>query len=331
MSAPAARLNPRPRVEWREVDGILLLDKGKGMTSNAALQRARRLFRARKAGHTGSLDPLASGLLPVCFGQATKVSGMLLDADKTYSVTARLGLRTTTGDAEGEAIESAPVPVLDAPTLDAVLAGFVGTMEQVPPMYSALKQDGRRLYELARKGIEVPREARTVRILSLHRTGWDGLDLSLEVRCSKGTYVRTLVEDISAALGTVGHVIALRRTQLGPFRDERMWRLEELESLAETGGEDALGTALHAPDVAVRHWPEVQLGEAEQAYVLQGQAVFASGPGGARVRMYGPDRRFLGVGQMSPEGRRVAPVRIMLDLAAGGQTPKPLEAGDSRG
>ena len=182
-----------------------------------------------------------------------------------------------------------------------------------------------------RKGIEVPREPRTVRILALHRTGWDGRDLSLEVRCSKGTYVRTLVEDISAALGTVGHVIALRRTQLGPFRDERMWSLEELEALAGRDGEEALGAALHPPDVAVRHWPEVELGEAEQAYVLQGQAVFASGPGGARVRMYGPERRFLGVGQMSPEGRRVAPVRIMLDLAAGGDTLKPLEAGDSRG
>jgi len=318
MSSLAARQASRPRIEWREVDGILLLDKSPGMTSNAALQSARRLFRARKAGHTGSLDPLASGLLPVCFGQATKISGMLLDADKTYLVTARLGARTTTGDAEGEIVETVAVPDLGEAGIDEVLGRFLGPIEQVPPMYSALKQDGRRLYELARKGIEVPREPRTIRILGLHRTGWDGRDLSLEVHCSKGTYIRTLVEDMAVALGTVGHVIQLRRTQLGPFRDERLWKLPELEVLAAEGGEDALDKALHGPDVAVRHWPEVVLGEAEQAYVLQGQPVFVSGPGAARVRMYGPGRLFLGVGQMSPEGRRLAPVRIMLDLAAGG-------------
>jgi tRNA pseudouridine55 synthase len=317
MNAVVAGRGPRPRIEWRGVDGILLLDKRTGLTSNAALQQARRLFRARKAGHTGSLDPLASGLLVLCFGQATKVSGMLLDADKTYRVTARLGTRTVTGDAEGEVCDTAPVPALDEATLDRVLQGFVGTLEQVPPMYSALKQDGRRLYELARQGIEVPREPRSVTIFGLARTGWDGRDLSLEVHCSKGTYIRTLAEDIAAALGTVGHVVSLRRTQLGPFRDERLWSLEELEALAQRGGEAALDGALHGPDTAVRDWPEVTVGEAEQAYLLQGQAVFASGPAGARVRMYGPGRCFLGVGQISAEGRRLAPVRIMLDLAAG--------------
>lgn len=316
MTARAGRNNPRPRVEWREVNGILLLDKGRGSSSNAVLQQARRLFRARKAGHTGSLDPLASGLLPVCFGQATKISGMLLDADKTYQVTARLGERTTTGDAEGEVVETLSVPALEAAAIDEVFGRFTGSIEQVPPMYSALKQDGRRLYELARKGIEVPREPRTVRILGLHRTGWDGRDLSFEVRCSKGTYVRTLVEDLAVAMGTNGHVIALRRTALGPFRDERMWTLDELEALAGEGGEAALDAVLLGPDIAVRHWPEVVLGEAEQAYVLQGQAVFASGPPGARVRLYGPKRLFLGVGEMTPEGRRVAPVRIMVDLVS---------------
>ena len=315
MTAARTVKVPRPRIEWRDVNGILLLDKGRGSSSNAALQQARRLFRARKAGHTGSLDPLASGLLPVCFGQATKISGMLLDADKTYQVTAALGSRTATGDAEGEVVETRPVPPLDAVAIDAVFERFTGPIEQVPPMYSALKQEGRRLYELARKGIEVPREPRSVRIHSLHRTGWDGQTLEFEVRCSKGTYVRTLVEDMAVALGTVGHVAALRRTQLGPFRDERMWTLPELEALAREGGEAALDAVLHGPDIAVQHWPEVVLGEAEQAYVLQGQAVFASGPGGARVRMYGPNRLFLGVGEMTPEGRRVAPVRIMLDLA----------------
>jgi tRNA pseudouridine55 synthase len=317
MTATQAFRGPRPRVEWRDVNGILLLDKARGSSSNAVLQQARRLFRARKAGHTGSLDPLASGLLPVCFGQATKISGMLLDADKTYQVSAALGSRTETGDAEGELVQTLPVPPLDEAAIDAVFERFTGPIEQIPPMYSALKQDGRRLYELARKGIEVPREPRSIRIHSLHRTGWDGHQLSFEVRCSKGTYVRTLVEDIAAALGTTGHVAALRRTQLGPFRDERMWTMTELEALAAEGGEPALDGVLHAPDTAVRHWPEVVLSEAEQAYVLQGQAVFASGPGGARVRMYGPNRLFLGVGEMTAEGRRVAPVRIMLDLACG--------------
>ena len=315
MSAVQALRGSRPRIEWRDVNGILLLDKGPGASSNAVLQQARRLFRARKAGHTGSLDPLASGLLPVCFGQATKISGMLLDADKTYQVVAALGRRTATGDAEGEVVETREVPALDDAAIDVVFDRFTGPIEQVPPMYSALKQDGRRLYELARKGIEVPREPRSVRILALHRTGWDGRELAFEVRCSKGTYVRTLVEDMAGALGTVGHVTALRRTQLGPFRDERMWTLPELEALAGEGGEPALDAVLHGADTAVRHWPEVVLGEAEQAYVLQGQAVFATGPAGAKVRMYGPDRLFLGVGEMTPEGRRVAPVRIMLDLS----------------
>jgi tRNA pseudouridine55 synthase len=327
---PPSRVS-RPRVAWRDVNGILLLDKSPGMSSNAALQTARRLFRAHKAGHTGSLDPLASGLLPLCFGQATKISGMLLDADKTYRVTAMLGLRTTTGDAEGEVVEIRPVPRTGPVGIDEVLKRFTGPIEQVPPMYSALKHDGQRLYALARKGIVVPRAPRSVRIHELRRTGWDGTLLSLEARCSKGTYVRTLVEDIAQSLGTVGHVVALRRTQLGPFRDEQIWRLEELEALAAGGGEAALDGVLHALDFALAHWPAVQLGGPEQAYVLQGQAVFASGPAGEQVRMYGPGGLFLGVGQMTTEGRRVAPVRIMLDLASAEEPSKPLEAGLQRG
>ena len=317
MIAPAGRPVPRPRIEWRDVDGILLLDKQTGLSSNAALQGVRRLYRARKAGHTGSLDPLASGLLPVCFGQATKASGMLLDAEKTYLVTAELGVRTATGDAEGGVVETRPVPAVGEHALDAVLSDFLGQIEQVPPMYSALRHEGRRLYELARQGVEVPREPRTIHIHELRRTGWDGRLLSFEVRCSKGTYVRTLVEDIATALGTVGHVTALRRTRLGPFRDERMWTLQELEALATRGGESALDEVLHPPDRALRDWPAVTLGVAEQAYVLQGQAVFVAAPAGARVRLYGPGGVFLGVGQATPEGRRVSPVRIMVDLGPG--------------
>jgi tRNA pseudouridine55 synthase len=331
MTEAAAGRQARTRVVWRDLNGILLLDKPAGLSSNAALQRVRRTFRARKAGHTGSLDPLASGMLPVCFGQATKAAGMLLDADKTYLVEAQLGARTATGDTEGEVVETLPVPELDDAAIDAVLEGFLGPIQQVPPMYSALKQDGQRLYQLARKGIEVPREPRTVTIHALHRSGWDGRRISLEVRCSKGTYIRSLVEDIARALATAGHVAGLRRTQLGPFRDERMWGLEELESVLQDGGEQALDRLLHGPDFALQHWPSVAVGVAEQAHVLQGQAVFAEGPGGARVRIYGPGGLFLGVGQMTPEGRRLAPVRIMLDLGGPDGTPKLLEAGSPRG
>lgn len=330
MTAAGGR-QARPRVSWRDLNGILLLDKPAGLSSNAALQHARRLFRARKAGHTGSLDPLASGLLPVCFGQATKAAGMLLDADKTYLVVAELGSRTETGDAEGAVVETRPVPQDLGSRLEGTLQGFLGPIQQVPPMYSALKKDGRRLYELARKGIEVAREPRSLTIHSLGGVSWDGSRLSLEVQCSKGTYIRTLVEDIARALGTVGHVVGLRRTSLGPFRDERMWTLDELETRLREGGEEALDRLLLGADFALRRWPAVTVGPGEQAHLLQGQAVLAEGPGSTRVRMYGPGDVFLGVGQMSPEGRRLAPVRIMLDLPNGDATAKPLEASRQQG
>ena len=308
------RQSSRPRVSWRDVDGILLLDKTSGLSSNAALQQARRLFRARKAGHTGSLDPLASGLLPLCFGQATKVAGLMLDADKRYAVVAQLGTQTSTGDAEGEVTESRPVPPSDPALIESVLARFRGPILQVPPMHSALKQGGQRLYALARQGIEVAREARPVTIHELACPGWEGDRLGLEVACSKGTYVRTLVEDVAAALGTVGHVVELRRTGLGLFRDEKAWTLQELEVLRERGGEDALDRVLLPPDRALGHWPAIRLGQSERAWILQGQAVFVTGPGGERVRIYGPDGEFLGIGEMTPEGRRLAPVRLMVSV-----------------
>jgi tRNA pseudouridine55 synthase len=307
----------RPRVSWRDVDGILLLDKPSGLSSNAALQQARRLFRARKAGHTGSLDPLASGLLPLCFGHATKVAGLMLDADKRYAVVAQLGTRTSTGDAEGEVTESRPVPPSDPALVESALARFRGPILQVPPMHSAIKQGGQRLYALARRGIEVAREARPVTIHELTCAGWDGDRLELEVACSKGTYVRTLVEDVAAALGTVGHVAELRRTGLGLFRDEKAWTLDELEAFRERGGEDALDRVLLRPDHALGQLPAVQIGPAERAWILQGQAVFATGPGGERVRIYGPAGEFLGIGEMTPEGRRLAPVRLMVNVEPG--------------
>lgn len=303
------------RAPSRDVDGIVLLDKPEGMSSNAALQRVRRAFGARKAGHTGSLDPLASGLLPVCLGQATKACGLLLDADKTYRFRIALGRSTTTGDREGETVESRPVPALDAGALQAAASGFLGESFQVPPMYSALKHDGERLYRLARAGVEVERAPRRIVIhrLTLLAAEADGPDF--EVSCSKGTYVRSLAEDFARALGTVGHVASLRRVALGPFSGDHMHSLDAVERAAQSGVE--LEALLLPVDEALPALPAVQLGAVEQASVLQGRAVPVVGPGAMRVRMYGVGGRFLGVGRMSMEGGRVAPERIMVEVPVG--------------
>lgn len=307
MSAPLPHAGA-----WRDVDGIVLLDKPEGISSNAALQRVRRAFRARKAGHTGSLDPLASGMLPVCLGQATKASGMLLDADKTYRFRLALGRSTSTGDREGETVETAHVPALDEATVGAVAAGFVGESTQVPPMYSALKHEGRRLYRLARAGIAVERPARPVRIERLACTSYGPDWLEFEVTCGKGTYVRSLAEDIARALGTVGHVASLRRLGLGPFLNARAWALDEIEGATEEP--TRLEAMLLPVDEALPGMPAVQLGDEAQAWILQGRPVAAMGPGDSRVRIYGVGGRFLGVGRMSAEGARLAPERIMVEL-----------------
>ncbi len=232
-------MNQPARRRWRRVDGVLLLDKPPGITSNDALQKARRFFSAEKAGHTGTLDPMATGLLPVCFGEATKFSADLLDADKTYEATLRLGVTTTTADAEGEPLETRPVSVGEADIL-AVLPRFTGPISQVPPMYSALKRDGRPLYELARQGIEVERTARDVIIHELALLAVSGEDVSLRVSCSKGTYIRTLAEDIGKALGCGAHLTALRRTRVGPLDLCRARTLAEIEACAEAGREALL-------------------------------------------------------------------------------------------
>jgi tRNA pseudouridine55 synthase len=303
----------RPAGRWRDLDGILLLDKPEGLTSNAALQKVRRLLGARKAGHTGSLDPLASGLLPLCFGQATKVCGLLLEANKTYRVEIVLGERTTTGDREGAVIESLPVPQLEADALRRVAAGFLGESAQVPPMYSALKHEGQRLYQLARKGIEVERPARRIILHRMDLLAIEDHRLQFEIECSKGTYIRTLAEDFARACGTAGHVVSLRRLSLGPFTQPVMHDLASLE-LAATH-QDALDALLLPVDAALPGMPAVRLGTAEQACVLQGQPVFVTGPGSARVRMYGVGGLFLGTGRMTAEGGRLAPERIMVDIA----------------
>ncbi|HET8731283.1 MAG TPA: tRNA pseudouridine(55) synthase TruB [Moraxellaceae bacterium] len=301
----------KPRRPRRPVDGILLLDKPQGLTSNQALQRVRHLYQADKAGHTGSLDPLATGLLPVCLGEASKFTQFLLEADKVYRTRIRLGIRTTTGDAEGEIVATAPVPALSHTEIEAVLDGFRGDIDQVPSMFSALKRDGRPLYELARQGIEVEREARRVTIHRLDLIEAAGSEWELEAHVSKGTYIRSLAEDIGATLGCGAHVVMLRRLSLGPFQAPVMVTLEQLEATLADGGQPALDALLLPAWAGLADWPRVELSENAAYYLLQGQAVRVAGaPAGGSVLLFEVGGRFLGIGQMDEEGR-VAPKRLI--------------------
>lgn len=299
-----------PETSRRDVHGILLLDKPVRMTSNQTLQAVKRLYRAQKAGHTGSLDPLASGLLPICLGEATKVSAFLLDADKEYAVTGFLGARTATGDAEGEVVETCAVPALDAREIEKTLARFTGEILQTPPMYSALKHQGQRLYDLAREGIEVARQPRAVQVRELELLAFDSPRLQLHVRCSKGMYVRTLIEDIAMALGTCGYVASLRRVAVGPYgRNIRMHTLADLQQQA-TEAPGTLDDLLLPIDSAVAHWPEAKLAANAEWYFCRGQtvmtgSVLARGP----VRVYGATR-LLGLGESLADGR-IAPRRLL--------------------
>jgi len=297
--------NPARPCQRRDVTGIVVLDKPSGMTSNRALQRVRRLYRARKAGHTGSLDPLASGVLPICLGEATKLSGLLLDAPKCYEVIARLGAGTDTGDADGDVVETCEWSHVDRNRVESVLPRFVGDIEQVPPMYSALKHEGRRLYALAREGRTVERAPRTVTIHSLETAGIDGRDLALRVCCSKGTYVRTLVEDLGRALDTVAHVVRLRRLSAGGLDQSKLVSMATIEAAAAVG-DTALDALLQAPDTAVPELEEVVLDERETRRITQGQLIDSPLEKPGIVRLYGPHRRFLGLGQVSEDGRLAA-------------------------
>ncbi|SFF34050.1 tRNA pseudouridine synthase B [Fontimonas thermophila] len=295
----------RPR---RAVSGILLLDKPPGLSSNAALQHVKRLYQADKAGHTGSLDPLATGVLPICLGEATKLSGVLLDADKCYRARARLGARTSTGDLEGEIVETSRQPV-DRAALLAVLPRFRGTIRQVPPMYSALKHEGQRLYALARQGVEVERAPREVTIHTLELEDFSGDGFVLFIRCSKGTYIRTLVEDIARAAGQCAHLIALRRTAVTPFDDDRPVTLEMLEATARTGGLAALDQLLLDPAAGVRHWPQIRIDAVRASYLAQGQAVRVAGiVRNSRLAVLDEAGRLLGLAETTDEGM-VAPRR----------------------
>ncbi|MEI2780771.1 MAG: tRNA pseudouridine(55) synthase TruB [Candidatus Competibacter sp.] len=294
----------------RPVDGLVLLDKPVGWTSNAALQAVKRLYRAKKAGHTGSLDPLASGLLPLCLGEATKLSGLLLNADKSYRFTCRLGVITATGDAEGEVLATRPVGPLSREQIEAALRRFTGPIQQIPPMYSAVKRDGQPLYKLARQGIEVERAPREVTVHELRLLRQDAEELECELRCSKGTYVRTLAADLGEALGCGAHVSALRRTAVEPYDAARMVTLDALRERAERGLA-ALDEWLLPPDSAVANWPAVSVSGDSAFYLRQGQPVLVPrAPSQGWLRLYQEGRQFLGIGEILDDGR-VAPRRLL--------------------
>jgi tRNA pseudouridine55 synthase len=302
----------RARRNCVAVDGVLLLDKPAGLTSNAALQACKRALNACKAGHTGSLDPMATGLLPLCFGEATKVTQFLLDADKRYRAVFRLGQETTTFDNEGEVVAQAPVTAT-AREVERALKRFEGRIEQIPPMYSAIKRAGQPLYKLARAGVEVPREPRAVEIYAIRMLALAGEHLELEVACSKGTYVRSLAHDLGRVLGCGAHVATLRRMGVGNLQVDDAITLDQFERLDEAGRRAALKGA----DVMVGDLPDVQLTALAAHYLRQGQAVSVRhqlAPGW--VRLYEEGHRFLGMGQVLDDGR-VAPRRL-LGLASRG-------------
>ena len=300
------------RRQGRKVDGILVLDKPAGMTSNAALQAAKRLFQAAKAGHTGSLDPLATGVLPLCFGEATKFSQYLLEADKRYLTRVRLGVATDTGDADGEVRQTRAVPDLGDAQLEKALAGYRGEIQQTPSMYSARKVDGQPLYKLARQGLEVERQARPVQIHHLEVVKRSKDELTLDIRCSKGTYVRTLAEDLGEDLGCGAHVVALRRLAAGPYTDQDAVTLDTLVQASRDGQE--LAKRLLPAASAVQDWPIVALTRLTATYVRQGQPVQVSGaPASGWVRLFQEGEgagTFLGIGEIMEDGR-VAPRRLV--------------------
>lgn len=289
-----------------DIHGILLLDKPLGLSSAAAVARAKWLFGARKAGHTGSLDPLASGMLPICFGEATKFGTQLLDADKTYRVTARLGERTPSADLESAVIERRTLADYSVQQIEQALARFPRDYAQVPPMHSALKQDGRPLYEYARAGITRERAARSIRILELRLLEWRSPDLHFDVQCTKGAYIRVLAEDLAATLGTIAHLTELRRLGVAPFREEKLWSLEALEAVAP-----AERPSLLLPvDGALRDWRRIDLPPAEITAFRQGQTISLAAEPPGDVRIYAPGLGFVGLGAIGPAGRLV-PLRLI--------------------
>jgi len=292
----------RPRKKGRDVHGVFLLDKPQGMSSNDIMQKVKRLFQANKAGHTGALDPLATGMLPICLGEATKFSQFLLDSDKRYFVTAKLGERTDTSDAEGQVVETREVNVLEADIL-AALPQFRGDILQVPTMFSALKYNGKPLYEYARQGITVEREARPITIFELTFIEYNAPYLSLEVHCSKGTYIRTLVDDLGEVLGCGAHVSVLRRLAVGDYPVEEMMPIEELQLLAESFPQQELDRLLLPMDTAVASLPQINLDESQTKAVKFGQRVkFENGEQVyGLVRLFSNTQQFLGVAEITSD------------------------------
>jgi tRNA pseudouridine55 synthase len=314
MSVPA-RIMSAPRSSREPIDGILLLDKPTGMTSNAVLQAAKRLLNAAKAGHTGTLDPLASGMLPLCFGEATKFAGELLTADKRYRAIVRLGITTTTGDAEGMTIETRPVNV-DRGRFEDVLAHFRGNIGQLPPRYSALKYQGRPHYEYARAGIDVPREIRAVVVYELELEDWNPPECTIVVRCSKGTYIRSLAEDIGELLGCGAHLAGLRRIGIGRFTQAQAVTLDQLEGAMMPARREML-----LPAVAlIEHLPRALLSAESAARLLQGQAVDLPSPDlSGQCRLVDAEGRFLGLGEV--RDGRLHPKRLLADAREAGAAP----------
>lgn len=313
----------RPSRRGRDINGIVLLDKPQGLSSNDLLQKVKRLFQANKAGHTGALDPLATGMLPICLGEATKFSQHLLDADKCYRVVARLGQRTDTSDAEGAIVSERPVDLHQA-QLEQALARFRGETLQVPSMYSALKHQGRPLYEYARQGIEIERAPRPITVYRLDLIRWDQTHVELEIHCSKGTYIRTIIDDLGEMIGCGAHVAVLRRLSVAGYPTERMATLEHLQVLAgeepPAGGLDALDRLLLPMDSAVSAMPEVNLPAVIAGYARLGQTVSVPVDHGHRINALvrlteGPERLFFGVGEITEPGR-VAPRRLVAEARA---------------
>lgn len=311
----------RPSRRGRDIDGIVLLDKPLGLSSNDLLQKVKRLFRANKAGHTGALDPLATGMLPVCLGEATKFSQHLLEADKRYRVTARLGERTDTSDAEGQTVSVRPVS-LDQALLEAALDHFRGESRQVPSMFSALKHQGRPLYEYARKGITVEREARPIHVYDLQLHHWDLTEVELEIHCSKGTYIRTIIDDLGERLGCGAHVTALRRLAVARYPTERMVTLAALQAIAADAPETPetlaqLDALLLPMDSAVADMPAVNLPSDVAARVRLGQTVAVTAqPQAGLVRLTEGDAgRFFGIGEIAAPGR-LTPRRLIAEPRA---------------
>lgn len=293
------------KIQRRAVHGVFLLNKPLGISSNAALQKVRWLLRAEKAGHTGALDPLASGLLPICFGEATKFSHFLLDSTKRYQTTIQLGHSTTTGDVEGEILHEQAVPVLTEESIQNVLNEFVGEIQQIPPMYSALKKQGRPLYELARKGIEVEREARPITIEAIQLLSFTESSITLDVTCSKGTYIRVLGEDIAKVLGTQGHLTYLHRIQTGHFELIPSYTIDYLEGLTEQERE-ALLLPVYAP---VQHFTQIQVPEGRAEYFSRGMESNIEHAAEAQVLVFDGEK-CLGLAEIN-DRKRLIPKRVL--------------------